>query len=416
MMPGRTDILDLKDLLLMVKENLEEGFPEAVWVRAEVASVQVRGTAARPGHCYMELCQSDAGTSGFAFGSSGAVTAKVRAIAWQYTWLQISQLFRVATGGDIRPGIKILANVRVNFSEQYGLSLIIEDMDPSYTLGDAEALRRETIARLEKEGLMDAQKELPLEPVPYNLAVISSGTAAGYGDFCRHLDENEYGFRFHVRLFEALMQGDAAPASIVDALGRIEDECAGCADNPDEAWDAVLIMRGGGSTLDLACFDDYSLCAAIARCPVPVFTAIGHDRDNHVADMVAWQAVKTPTALADLFISAFAGEDERICAFGTRLRLAFTSRINACETALERMSNRIRLSSAGKVLLHASAIDKLEARIKAADPRAVLGRGFTLTTDSAGVVRKSSAAFGAGDRINVIFPDGTLNCTVNGKQ
>ena len=420
--------MDLKDLLEQVKGTLEEGFPRSVWVRAEVASLQVRGTPARPGHCYMELCQS----------SPAGVVAKVRAIAWQYNWMQISRQWRSAVGGDIRPGIKILASVRVNFSEQYGLSLIIENIDPSYTLGDAEQKRRETIARLQRENLLDLQKRLPLSPLPRNLAVISSGTAAGYGDFCHHLQENEYGFRFRVRLFDALMQGDGAPASIADALGRIEDACAESDGDPDALWDAVLILRGGGSALDLGCFDDYGLCAAIARCPVPVFTAIGHDRDTHVADMVAWESVKTPTALADLFVSAFAAEDERICAFGTRLRLAFSARISACETAVERLRGRIRISSVGKVMQHSSAIgalasrirlssagrvmlqmsalERLEARIKAADPRAVLSRGFTLTTDAAGVVRKSSAAFSEGDSINILFPDGTLNCTVNGKR
>lgn len=376
--------IDLSELLLQVRENLEEGFPEDVWVRAEVASIQVKGTPSRPGHCYMELCDTgQTASGGNFFGSSSAVTARVKAIAWQYNWLQISRRFRDATGGDIQPGISILANVRVNFSEIYGLSLIIEDIDPSYSLGDAEARRRETVARLVREELMDAQKELPLSTLPRNLAVISSASAAGYGDFCRHLEQNEYGFCFNVTLFEAMMQGEEAPASIIAALNNV-----------GTGYDAVLILRGGGSTLDLACFDDYDLCAAVARFGTPVFTAIGHDRDSHVADLVAWQSVKTPTALADLFISAFAEEDERICSFGTRLRQAFSSRINDLEMAVER----------------------LEARIKAADPRSVLKRGYTLTTDSDGRVRKTAASFEEGDVINILFPDGTLNCTVNGRK
>lgn len=378
------DAMDLSDLLLLVKENLEEGFPEDIWVRAEVASIQVKGTPSRPGHCYMELCDSGRGaSSGNLFGSSSAVSARVKAIVWQYNWLQVSRRFREETGGGIEPGIRILANVRVNFSELYGLSLIVQDIDPSLSLGDAEARRRETIARLVSEGLMDAQKELPLPTLPRNLAVISSSTAAGYGDFCRHLEQNEYGFSFNVTLFEAVMQGESAPASIAEALA-----------GAGTGFDAVLILRGGGSTLDMSCFDDYDLCAAIARCCTPVFTAIGHDRDTHVADLVAWQSVKTPTALADLFISAFAEEDERICAFGTRLRQAFSFRINALEMT----------------------VGKLEARIRAADPRSVLRRGYTLTTDSEGKVRKSASAFEEGDVINVLFPDGTLKCIVNGRK
>ena len=397
--------MDLKDLLLQVRQTLSDDFPESVWVRAEVASMQVKGNATRPGHCYMELCQS---------GPDG-ITAKVRANIWQYNWIQISRLFRAATGEEIRPGIKVLVCARVNYSELYGLSLVIDAIDPSYTLGDAEAKRRQTIARLESEGLMDCQKELEIPAVPYSLAVVSSASAAGYGDFCRHLEENEYGFRFRVDLFEALMQGESAPESIIDALGRIEDSCAESADNPSKAYDAVLILRGGGSVLDLSCFDDYALCAAIASCPLPVFTAIGHDRDTHVADLVCCHAVKTPTALADLFVSAFAEEDERICAFGTRLRVAFSSRLTALEAGLERQRARILQACAGKVMLQTASLDRLEARIREADPRSVLKRGYTLATDASGVVRKSASAFKAGGKINVMFPDGTLNCTVNGK-
>lgn len=397
--------MDLKDLLEQVRMTLADEYSESVWVRAEVASMQVKGSAARPGHCYMELCQS---------GRDGIV-AKVRANIWQYNWIQISRLFRATTGDDIRPGIKVLVCARVNYSELYGLSLVIDDIDPAYTLGDAEARRRETIARLEEAGLTELQKQIPLPAVPYSLAVISSPTAAGYGDFCRHIEQNEYGFRFRITLFEALMQGESAPESITDALGRIEDSCAESADDPSKAYDAVLILRGGGSVLDLACFDDYSLCAAIALCPLPVFTAIGHERDSHVADLVACQAVKTPTALADLFISAFAEEDERICAFGTRLRVAFSSRLTSLENALERQRARMLQAAAGKVMLQSAAVDRLEARIREADPRNVLRRGYTLATDDSGVVRKSAGSFGAGDTIRVMFPDGTLNCTVNGK-
>lgn len=368
------EAMGLYELLEQVREGLEDVFPDRVWVCAEVASIQSGGSPYRPGHCYMELCQS---------GPKGLV-AKVRGIVWQSVYVQLSHFFRAATGGDIRPGMKVLVRAQVNFSELYGLSLVIDDIDPSYTLGDAEARRRETIARLENEGLMDAQKELPLAPLPYRLAVISARTAAGFGDFCRHLQENEYGFAYDVTLVEALMQGDGAPASIVSALSRVGD-----------GLDAVLILRGGGSALDLSCFDDYGLCAAIANCPVPVFTAIGHDRDVHVADMVAYHSVKTPTALADLFISAFAAEDERISEYGTRLRRAFDRRIESC----------------------LSRLDHLQSRIHSADPRSVLTRGYSLVTDSRGVVVKSAASLAPGDGIKLYFCDGILNAVIDdGKQ
>ena len=267
------------------------------------------------------------------------------------------------------------------------MSLTVDELDPELTLGEQERLRRETIARLEAEGLLDRQKTtLSLPDLPYALAVISAPTAAGWGDFRRHLTENEYGFRFRVDLFEATMQGEAAPESISDALDAVMAA--------KEPYDAVLILRGGGSNFDLACFDDYGLCFNIANCDIPVFTAIGHDRDHHVADLVAWQDVKTPTALADLFLDAYMAEDERISGYITRLRLAFVNKLNA-------MSSRVEL---------------LSSRIKAADPRGILSRGYALATDGRGVVLKQAGPVQVGDRVNVLFADGQLNCTVDGKK
>ena len=276
--------------------------------------------------------------------------------------------------------------VQVNYSELYGVSLIIQDIDFQATIGDAELRRRQTLERLEKEGLLDLQKEFALPRLPYRLAVVSAPDAAGYGDFRRHLLENEFGFAFDVTLFEATMQGDKAPASIAEALERI-------AGQEDGRFDAALILRGGGSMLDLACFDDYELCAAIARMPVPVFTAIGHDRDVHAADMVACTSVKTPTALADLFIDAVAAEDELISSFLSRLKLAFMAKLAVRE---ERVS-------------------RLETRIAAANPRLLMERGYTLVTGPSGALLRSASGVVPGDTIKVLFPDGILNCTVNGK-
>lgn len=361
--------VDLLTLQLLVREGLEELFPESVWVRAEIASLQAR----TGGHCYLELCQSD----------DRGVVAKARAIIWKNSYQLLSRFFREAAGGDLRPGITVLVHARVNYSELYGLSLIIDDLDPSITVGEAELRKRQTIAKLESEGLLDRQKELEMPQLPRRLAVISASSAAGFGDFRRHLEENEYGFAFEVTLFEAAMQGDAAAASISDALTAVET-------SPDGPYDAALILRGGGSALDLACFDDYDLCFAIANSPLPVLTAIGHDRDCHVADMVAFDHVKTPTALADVFIDAFAAEDERITAFSSRLRLAFQAKLSRMDAALE--------------ILH--------SRIRSADPRKVLERGYTLVTDAGGVVCKSAAGLAAGDALRIYFSDGEINVTV----
>lgn len=363
------DAIDLLTLQRLLKEGIEEFFPEAVWVRAEIASLQSKSN----GHCYLELCQSD----------GRGVVAKAKAIIWKGSYQMLSRFFREAAGGDLRPGITVLVHAIVNYSELYGLSLIIDDLDPSVTVGEAELRRRETIAKLESEGLMDRQKKLEMPQLPRKLAVISASSAAGFGDFRRHLEENEYGFAFEVTLFEAAMQGDTAAASISDALATVET-------SPDGPFDAVLILRGGGSVLDLACFDDYGLCFAIANSPLPVLTAIGHDRDYHVADMVAYDYVKTPTALADVFIDAFAAEDERITSCSTRLRLAFQAKLSRMDAALE--------------VLH--------SRIRSADPRKVLERGYTLVTDAGGVVRKSAAGLAAGDTLRIYFSDGEIKAKV----
>lgn len=392
--------MDLLDLQLMISEGLEQRFPEALWVRAELSSVQVKGN----GHCYMELSQSSA---------FGGVVAKARAVCWRSKYASISRAFRDATGDDLRAGIEVLLLVKVGYSELYGLSLDVQDLDAAFSMGAAEMERRRTVARLKEEGLLDAQKSVGLPFLPYRLAVISASGAAGFGDFCRHLQENEYGFKLEVELFEALMQGESAPSSIADAIGRIEDLCAECGPSGEpEPFDAVLILRGGGSALDLACFDDYVLCRAIALCPLPVFTAIGHDRDFHLADMVAHEYVKTPTALADLFLAYYCAEDERISSLQTRIRLACSAKMAAMESRLSLLSSRLRMAFLGKVAEQEKRVALAAAAIASADPRNILSRGYSLTTDERGVVLKSAATAKVGDKVSVRFADGTLNCEV----
>ena len=365
-----TDFIDLLTLQRDLKEGIEDLFPDKIRVRAEVSSVSVKG-----GNCYLELSQTE----------NGRLVAKARGIIWRDRYWLLSSYFRELTGSDLQAGMTVLVRVQITYSESFGLTLFIDELDPGLTLGEQERIRRETIARLEGEGLLDRQKSLSLPPLPYALAVISTNTAAGWGDFRRHLTENAYGFRFRVDLFEAVMQGSAAPESISDALDAVQASPV--------PYDAVLILRGGGSNFDLSCFDDYGLCFNIAGCDIPVFTAIGHDRDRHVADLVAYEAVKTPTALADWFLDLYLAEDERISAYITRLRLAFTNKLAA-------MAARIEL---------------LSSRIKAADPRTILSRGYALATDGKGVVLKRAAGVAPGDKVNVLFADGQLKCTVDGK-
>ncbi|MBO4466172.1 MAG: exodeoxyribonuclease VII large subunit [Bacteroidales bacterium] len=373
------EYVDLLTLQNTIREGLTELFPETVWVKAEIAAVQARMN----GHCYLDLVQSE----------DGRQLAKVKAVIWKSKFPMLRAFFRDATGKDLEVGQQILVLAEVNYSELYGLSLVIDDINPEFTLGDAELKKQQTIKMLQEEGMMDLQQKLELPAIPYRLAVISAPDAAGFGDFRRHLTENQYGFYFEVDLFPATMQGETAPESIADALGAVE--AAGGAKGAKDGtktsgYDAVLILRGGGSNLDLACFDDYGLALAIAQCPIPVFTAIGHDKDYHVADMVAYRFVKTPTALADEFIDMYSAEDERIGSLGARLARAF----------------------AAKIQQRLSALDELDRRIKAADPRAVLKRGYTLAVDAKGRVIKSAAAVKAGDSVSIMLSDGTLTAIV----
>ena len=366
------NVIDLFTLQTEVRQSLESSFPARVWVRAEVSAVKVRGG----GHCYLELSQSD---------ESGLV-AKASAIIWASRFRVLGPYFESVAGSPLQPGITVLLRVQVNYSQLYGLSLIVDDIDASCTLGEKEKERLATIERLKKEGLLDRQKSLEMTALPYRLAVVSAPDAAGYRDFERHLKGNAYGFVLETVLYEAVMQGASAPESISDAL-----KAAASAEKP---FDAVLVLRGGGSNLDLSCFDDYRLASAIATCPVPILAAVGHDQDFHICDMVAWRYVKTPTALADTFIEIYADEDQYISSFAGRLKTAFLNKIS----------------------LMGSRVDVLESRIAGADPRRILSRGYALVVDDGGVVMKNAAGHSAGDNVKVMFADGTLDCRVTGIQ
>ena len=320
---GGRDYIDLLELQTRIKESIADAFPGRYWVKAEIASWSPRAN----GHCYLTLTQTRGGKS----------IAESRARIWKWKYPQITQFFEAATGQRLQAGITVLVQVQVSFSELYGVSLFIEDVDPAFTLGEKALERKRAIEKLTAQGYMEMQKELALPDLPYRLAVITSQTAAGYQDFRNHLLNNPEGYAFRLDLFEALVQGEQAPVSIMEAL-----EEAG-----EKGYDAILILRGGGSELDLACFDDYNLAVAIATCPVPVVTAIGHDKDVHIADMVAHASVKTPTALADLFLEAYEAQDASLDRLAQRIggslqRLVSRSelRISAADAAIRQGRRR----------------------------------------------------------------------------
>ena len=397
------EFIDLFELQHRLKQGVESLFPNRIWVRAEVSAIKARNG----GHCYMELSQS----------SDKGLVAKSSAIIWSSKYRFIPPYFESVTGSPLQEGLVILVQVQVNFSELYGMSLIIDDINPEFSLGEKEQERQRTIERLQKEGLMGLQKELDLPLLPYRLAVISAEDAAGYRDFMRHIEENPYGFKVEPVLFPALMQGADCPSSIVAALDAIWDEmqedAAECGTGQQCGhYDAVLILRGGGAKLDLACYDDYSLSAAIAQYPLPVLTAIGHDQDYHVCDMVAHEFLKTPTALADYIVDLYAREDERISACESRIRLALSNRLYREEAVLDSLAARIKGGFTLKIAAMESALQVLQTRIQAADPRKILERGYALAVDAEGVVLRGAMGRNVGDKVSVMFADGTLHTKV----
>ena len=268
--------ITLRELQLRIKQVLEGQFALPLWVSAEIAEIKLN----RSGHCYLELVEKG--------GDNGVPTAQARAVIWRSHYARIAGYFEAETGQRLDAGIRILAKVLVTYHEIYGFSLQITDIDPSYTLGDMERQRQQTIAQLQQEGVWEMNREVPMPAVVQRVAIVSSAQAAGYQDFLKELARSPY--RFDLTLFEAYMQGAAAEESIIEALCTIAEHA--------EEFDAVVMIRGGGSRSDLNCFNAYRLCAHIAQFPLPVVTGIGHDKDTSVADMVAHTALKTPTAVA----------------------------------------------------------------------------------------------------------------------
>lgn len=293
----RTGYFRLSELNTAIREILELTFPDTILLVAEISDLRCNPK----GHCYLELVERE----------DDETIAQIRANIWANSYRNISRKFEEATGETLKKGMEVLISVNVTFHEVYGLSLNIKDIDPIYSLGEMARKKKEVMERLSREGIMNLNKELSLPLVPQRVAVISSSTAAGYGDFVKHLETNPFGYRIHHALFQSLMQGQEAETSIMAALEVIRGS--------KELYDAVVIIRGGGSQIDLSYFNSYGLAAGIAKFPLPVITGIGHERDDTVADIVAHTKCKTPTDVAQLIVSAVRSFEERV--LETRRRL-----------------------------------------------------------------------------------------------
>jgi exodeoxyribonuclease VII large subunit len=405
--------ITLTELQGLIRDRIYEALPGSFWVIAEIAEMKVQ-TA---GHCYLELTGSD--TPG------GRVTARARATIWASKYRSLNTFFNASTGIPLRTGITILFKATVEYHELYGLSLNVTDIDPAYTAGDM-ALRREAIIRrLTTEGVLSMNSGLPLNPYPRNIAVVSSSKAAGYQDFIDHLVNNPYGYVFKPVLYEAVMQGESTAVSITDALYSIAEETG--------KYDVAVIIRGGGSTTDLSWFDSYEIAYHVTQFPLPVLTGIGHEKDQSVTDMVAWKALKTPTAVAGFIVERTMECENRIIGMAETLASAVTGALDAAGEQLSSLQNRtssmarlivrvkqeklvyhtetLRRAAINTIRKAKEATDRIEDSLRHLDPAGVLRRGFTLTSRN-GIIIRSAGELEEGDTIKTHFAEGTANSTV----
>ncbi|MBN7810971.1 exodeoxyribonuclease VII large subunit [Algoriphagus sp. H41] len=426
--------LSISQLTEQIRLTLENELEPVYWVVGELADFR----QAPQGHVYFELVEKQ----------GNQVLAKIRSNLWQFTYRSVAAKFESVTGTSLKNGMKVLAQVAVNYHPVYGLSINVKDIDPSFSLGERARIRQETINRLTQEGLLRLNARFELPPVVQRIAIVSSATAAGYGDFVNQLDQNRYGYRVDHRLFPSLMQGNEAVASLLSALEKIK------AEQEVSRLDAVVIIRGGGAQLDLDCFDDYRLAAAIADFPVPIFTGIGHERDETIADLVAHTRLKTPTAVAEFLLSGFREfeenlgmvlqrldrstrqqlreEENRIHQFALRAKALANNRVSLeGESIRNRMS---RIESAAKGLLKIQSLnlasvekgiksssasflhkqqerlENREALLRQLDPESILRRGYTRT--ELGGIPVHLAKPASGDELLTITPDSRIKSTI----
>ena len=450
--------ISLSQLQSKIKLSIERNI-SAQWVLCDISDMKLNGA----GHCYLELVEKN--------DSRGAIPkAKVTAIIWKSNFTMINSFFMQKTGIKLGAGLKVMLLVEVNYHELYGLSLVIRDIDPSYSLGDIERIRRETIAQLTADGIIDMNKEHSLPIVIDRVAIISSPQAAGYGDFINHITNNDYGYSFDTKLFEAVMQGDGAENSIISALIDISNDI--------DSYDAVIIIRGGGSQSDLSCFNNYTLCSYIAQFPLPILTGIGHDRDQSVADIVSHTSLKTPTAVANFLVDTkrefenlldsyhtaittylkiqLGDNREEIERLSTDLKISTLERTSKEKIKLERLFSTVEIRSKGLITekhkeliynsanlnsisknkisrdrtildnLYNSIVDKsksmiveqnhilelLDSQVGSYDTKHILNLGYSIATVNGKAIRSVKDAK-KGDNIKIRVKDGDINSIVN---
>jgi len=427
--------LSLYELNSLVRDVIDASLPDSYWVEAELSEAR----EGYGGHCYMELIEKDE--------RSNTPIAKAHASCWRNRWMLIKPHFERITGQRIHAGMKVLLKVHAQFHENYGFSWIVDDIDPNYTMGDMARKRMEIVNTLKEEGVFELQKELRLPMFCQRIAVISSATAAGYGDFCNQLADNGYGLQFSTALFPATMQGEGVEQSVISALNRINAAY--------ENWDCVVIIRGGGATSDLSGFDTLELAENVANFPLPIITGIGHERDESVLDMISYQRVKTPTAAAaflidhltevyarvedaqetivnyvnrrlqvermrferlssqipTLFSLVKTKQNVRLDGMMNELKLYVQTKLSAAQRKLEVVSSNVQPILERKLLNESHRLQMLEQRMKAQNPELLLKRGYSITLKDGKSVRDASS-LQKGDVLETRFAKGQVKSVV----
>lgn len=383
--------LSLYSLNSLVRSAISDALPLRYWVTGELS--EVRETPV--GHCYIELVQHDEETQ--------EIVAKARGTIWSRTYSLLRPYFLEETGQPFAAGLKVLLQVSVNFHELYGFTLDVCDIEPAYTIGDIARQRQLIIKRLTDEGVIGLNKELDFPLLPQRVAVISSATAAGYGDFCDQLLNNRYGFVFYPRLFPAPMQGNGAEQGVIAAL----DTIAGDIDN----WDVVVIIRGGGATSELGCFDTYDLANNCAQFPLPIITGIGHLRDESILDIVAHTSAKTPTAAAEYLIHAMLANEAALTELQNGIATAVAKRIEDEKRRMETLVGQIPVHTTLYMQAQRHKLDLFQQRIEAASPEHILSLGYSITRLNGKAVR-DTATLKPGEEVETTVANGTFTSII----
>ena len=391
-----------------IKNSLKENIPPQVWVIAEIGELRIN----QKGHCYMELVEKEA----------DFIQAKLKANIWSYNYRIISSSFLNATGSALSPGIKVLINASINFHEIYGLSVTVNDIDPNYTLGERSKQKELTIEKLKSIGAFEVNKQLPLPLVPQNIAVISSETAAGYQDFEEQLKNNTRGLDIRTTLFNSLMQGNDAPASIISAAEQVMTK----------GFDLLVIIRGGGAQTDLDCFDNYELNEFLSKINLPILSGVGHQKDQTILDLIAHTSLKTPTAVAEFILEGLYRVDDLLDDALTRVKIGseiilleqkhYLSQlsnqifsqthfhISSADQKINRLSQLLSSSAQHRLQLAQMKLKNLEHILSLNNPQTILSKGYTITLKNGKSIQKQTLT--SGDKITTLTTTGSIKSTV----